>query len=410
MASTLQKQVLSNGLTVLGEPMSGIESVAFNFTLPAGTAVMPEGVCGVGNIATDWIFRGAGDKNSRQLIDAMDGMGLHRSCNVTSGNFSLGSALEASNLEEALNIYADIITQPKLDANQFELSKQLAISDVIGLDDDPRQKVMTVLSEQFYPDPLGRPTVGKLDELEQLTASHAAKLIMGHLDIGCAIFSVAGKYDFDAVCKQLEQLFPNGTHKQGPTIELGNKGDSLTHIQHEGAQVHIGLMTETIKPDHPDYYNANVAVSILSGGMSSRLFTEVREKRGLCYAVGARYSTTKFMAGINCYAGTTPQKAQETYDVIIAEFNKLKEGITDQELQIAKVGLKSSLIMQSESSNSRASGIAGDQYLLGKVRSIDEIKENLEKVSIDSVLKFLNENPFKDFTVVTIGATDISVG
>ena len=410
MALSLEKKVLSNGMIVLGEPMSGIESVAFNFTLPAGAALMPEGVCGIGNVITDWIFRGAGNRNSRQLNDALDALGLHRSSNITSGNISLGSALEASNLEETLKLYADIITKPTLDPEQFELSKQLAISDVVGLDDDPRQKVMTILSENFHPDPMGRPTIGKIDDLEKLTSDYAAELLKEHFEIGCTVFSIAGKYDLEAVCNQLEKLFPNGTAKQRPQITLGNRGQKYAHIQHEGAQVHIGLMTETIKPENPDYYNANVAVSILSGGMSSRLFTEVREKRGLCYAVGAKYSTTKHTAGINCYAGTTPQQAQETYDVIIEEFNKLKEGITDTELQIAKVGLKSSLIMQSESSSSRAAGIAGDQYLLGRVRPIEEIKENLEKVTIDSVLKFLNNNPFKDFTIVTIGATDINAG
>lgn len=410
MASQVEKYILSNGMTVLAEPMSGIESVAFNFMLPAGAALMPEGVCGVGNVITDWVFRGAGDKDSRQLIDALDGLGLHRSNNVTSGNISFGSALEASNLSAAIDLYSDIILRPKLDADQFELSRQLAISDVVGLDDDPRQKVMSILGEKFYPDPLGRSALGKLDDLENLTAHTAANIIEEYFDTGCAIFSIAGKYDFDAVCRQLETLFTDGSKKERPEIRLGSGGDKYTHIQHEGAQVHIGLMTETVRPGSDDYYNANVAVSILSGGMSSRLFTEVREKRGLCYAVGAKYSTTKYISAISCYAGTTPDKAQETYDVIVDQFDNLSKNITESELQITKVGLKSTLIMQSESSSSRASGIGGDQYLLGRVRPIDEIKENLEKVSIESVTKFLKENPFEDYTVVTIGATNINAG
>ena len=99
------------------------------------------------------------------------------------------------------------------------------------------------------------------------------------------------------------------------------------------------------------------AVSVLSGGMSARLFTEVREKRGLCYAVAARYHCLKEAAGISCYAGTTPEKAQETIDVIMAEFNRLSEGISEEEIQRAKTGLKSALILQSESSSSRAGGI-----------------------------------------------------
>ena len=137
--------------------------------------------------------------------------------------------------------------------------------------------------------------------------------------------------------------------------------------------------------------------------MSARLFTEVREKRGLCYAVGARYHGLKEAAGIACYAGTTPDKAQETLDVIIQQFDKLGDGISEEEIQRAKVGLESSLILSSESSSSRAGAIASDHYLLGRVRSLDEIKNKIEKTSVDSVLGFLRSNKFKDFTVVTVG-------
>ena len=409
MAGQLDKKVLRNGMVILGEPMAQIESAAFGFMLPAGAALMPDGACGAGSVITDWVMRGAGAMDSRQLIDALDGLGLHRNSGMTSGNISFSCAMEASSLSKALDIYADVILRPGLDAEQFELSKQLAISEVLGMDDDPRQKVMTELVARFYPDPLGRSTLGKVAELEKLTAKTTAEIIKNNFNLSKTIFTVAGKYDFKAVCKQLEELFDNERTCETSKIKIGSKGEKYTHIQHENAQVHIGLMCETIGPGHADYYNANVAISILSGGMSSRLFTEVREKRGLCYAVSARYSTVKQMSGINCYAGTTPGKSQETLDVIIAEFDKLRDGVTEDEVQRAKVGLKSTLIMQSESSSSRSGGIGGDYYLLGRVRGIDEIKEELEKVSVESVTKFLKENPFKDYTVVTIGTESVEL-
>ena len=143
--------------------------------------------------------------------------------------------------------------------------------------------------------------------------------------------------------------------------------------------------------------------------MSARLFTEVREKRGLCYAIGARYHGLKEAAGIMCYAGTTPGKAQETHDCIIGEFNRLSEGIGEEEIARAKVGLKSALILQSESSSSRASAIGYDYYMLGRVRSLDEIKNRIEATSVDSVLGFLRKKKFEDFTVVTIGPQELAV-
>jgi predicted Zn-dependent peptidase len=224
------------------------------------------------------------------------------------------------------------------------------------------------------------------------------------------IFAVAGKYDFDAVCRQLEELFNVAQPEVHKEITLGERGPKFTHQPHDGAQVHIGLMTPTATIVSADYYNAVAAVTVLSGGMSGRLFTEVREKRGLCYAVGARYHTLKQFAGISCYAGTTPDKAQETLDVITAEFGRLCDGISEDEMQRAKVGLKSSLIMQRESSSARAGGIASDYYLLGRVRSLQEIKDKLEATTVDSVLSFLGNNRFGDYTIVTIGPKEISPG
>ena len=115
------------------------------------------------------------------------------------------------------------------------------------------------------------------------------------------------------------------------------------------------------------------------------------------------------MAGICCYAGTVPEKAQETADVIIAEFNKLSGGISEEEIQRAKVGLKSTLIMQSESSYARAGAAGADYHLLGRVRELDEIKQKIEKISVDSVIDFLKRNPFGQYTVVTIGPKEIEV-
>jgi len=409
MAQRIDKKKLDNGLVILGEPMEGVESVAYGFMLPAGASCLPKGFCGAANVIGDWIFRGAGQRDNRQLGDALDGLGLQRSGGIDSAHISIGAALESSNLAAALDLYGDIILKPKLEDEQFIPAKQLAIDSVKGLDDDPRHKVMLKLKEQFYPDPLGRSTAGEIPELETLTPEATKGIIAEYFIASGTVFSVAGKYDFDKVLAQLEKLFGPAKKSKVEPIILGKKPGQYKHIQNEGAQVHIGLMTPTVRPGDKDYYNARVAIAVLSGGMSARLFTEVREKRGLCYAVGAQYHAMKEAAGIACYAGTTPDKAQQTLDVIINEFNRLAEGISEEEIQRAKVGLKAALIMQSESSSSRAGSIATDYYMLGRVRLLDEIKAEIAKTSVDSVLGFLRKKRFKEFTVVTIGPKEVKV-
>ncbi|MBC8468937.1 MAG: insulinase family protein [Planctomycetes bacterium] len=409
MTEKFDEYVLKNGMVLLGEKMEAVASVAFDFMLPAGAALLPDGCCGAGGVIAEWIFRGAGDRNSRQLGDALDGLGLARSRSVGSSHITVGAALEAGNLAQTLDLYADIILKPSLEDDQFELARQLAIDGVLSLDDEPRHKVMLKLREKFYPSPLGRSSVGDIAELKALTTEKTKQIIKDNFNLSQTIFAVAGKYDFDAVCQQIERLFKTERQENAGQVKIGSKAGKYTHLDNDGAQVHIGLMTGTVKATDEDYYNARVAVSVLSGGMSARLFTKVREERGLCYAIGARYHSLKEAAGIMCYAGTTPDKAQETLDVIIQQFNELGDGISEEEIQRAKVGLQSSLILSSESSSSRAGSIAGDYYMLGRVRSLDEIKEKIEETSVDSVLGFLRSNKFKDFTVVTIGPKQVTV-
>jgi predicted Zn-dependent peptidase len=409
MAEQQFQHVLKNGMVLLGERMDDVESVAFGFLLPAGAALLPEGYCGAANVISDWIFRGAGGKNSRQLSDALDGLGLHRTGSVGTTHTVVGAALEATHLRQALGLYADVILRANLEPEQFELAKQLAVHRVRALDDDPRQKVMLQLRQQFYPPPLGRSTLGDVDELMSLSAEKTREIVGSSFNLSQTIFAVAGKFDFDALCRQMEKLFDTDNEEALEPLAVGPQPARYTHITNESAQVHIGVMTGTVPPPDKGYYNARVAVSVLSGGMSARLFTEVREKRGLCYAIGARYHGLKDVAGIMCYAGTTPDKAQETLDVIMREFNRLGDGIGEEEMHRAKVGLKSSLILHSESTSSRAGGVGSDYYLLGRVRSLDEIKDRIEQATVDSVVSFLQHHKFGDFTVVTIGPKEITV-
>ncbi len=409
MTERLDKHILKNGMVLLGEPMEAVRSVAFDFMLPGGASRLPEGCCGAGAVIADWIFRGAGSRNSRELGDELDGLGLHRASSVNSSHITIGATLEAENLSRALELYADMILRSSLKEDQFEPAKQLAIDGVRALDDDPRQKVMLKLREQFYPAPLGRSALGEISELEALTPEATKQIIKNNFNLSETIFAVAGKYDFDAIVEQVEGLFETEARKPTEPIAPGSKDGKYTHIHNDGAQVHIGMMTETVKPTDEDYYNARVGVSVLSGGMSARLFKEVREKRGLCYAIGATYHALKEAAGIMCYAGTTPDKAQETLDVIMGEFTRLSEAVSEEEIERAKVGLKSMLVLQSESSSSRAGGTGSDYYILGRVRSLDEIKSKIEQTSVESVLGFLQTNKFKDFTVVTIGPKKVTV-
>jgi predicted Zn-dependent peptidase len=197
----------------------------------------------------------------------------------------------------------------------------------------------------------------------------------------------------------------------GPALAPPVTGDrpGYRHVFQGTAQEQIGLAYPTAALGEPGYYDARMAIEVLSGGMSGRLFTEVREKRGLCYSVRAMHGNVRGAGTVFAYAGTTPERAQDTLDVLSHELVRLAEGVTDEELARARTGLLSALIMQSEATRARAVFLARDQYLLGRVRTMDEIREAIEQVTPDSIQETLRRLPARDFTIATLGPQELKV-
>src|SRR5207244_4102056 len=152
------------------------------------------------------------------------------------------------------------------------------------------------------------------------------------------------------------------------------------------------------------------AVNVLSGGMSARLFTEVREKHGLCYAIWASYQTFKDRAAVIAYVGTTNDRGQETFDRTLAELLRLQDGIEEDEVKRLQAGLKSSLIMQDESTSARAGSMASDWHYLGRVRSFDEIQQAINTLTPDGIAGHVRKYPPKDLTIVTLGPKEMEAG
>jgi predicted Zn-dependent peptidase len=149
-------------------------------------------------------------------------------------------------------------------------------------------------------------------------------------------------------------------------------------------------------------------VPVLSGGMGARLFTEVREKRGLCYSVYASYQTFKDRACVLVYAGTTNERAQETLDVTVGELRRLEEGVNADEIERVQAGLKSSVIMQEESTSARAGVLASDWYYLGRVRLVEEIHAAINSLAPRTIVDHVRKYPARDCTIVTLGPSALT--
>lgn len=408
-AQSIHTYQLENGLTLLVERMQHVQSAAFSILTPAGTIYEPAGENGTAAAALDLMTRGAGDLDSRQLTSALDFLGVQANENVGWNFLSFSGATLAENLLEALPIYADLIRRPVMPEDQFPAVKNSAVQTLLSIEDEPQRKVFVELRERCYDDPWGRATDGRIADLQKISYQSLVDFTEQNVRPNGAMIGVAGNVDPDEVFSQVEKLFGDWAALPDREIERTPCERGINHIHHESAQTHIGIAYDSISYSHPDYLTAWAAISILSGGSSSRLFTEVREKRGLCYSVYATLNSLLEEGRVFAYAGTTTERAQETLDVMLAEIQKLAEGIDDEELRRCKARTKSSLIMQQESTASRAGSIARDWFHLQRVKTLDEIHAEVEGLSVERIIDFLNRNPLQGVTVLTIGAEPLEV-
>ena len=181
------------------------------------------------------------------------------------------------------------------------------------------------------------------------------------------------------------------------------------HLEEDSAQVQIGLAYKAPAPGADGWYENALLMGVLSGGMGARLFTEVREKRGLVYSVAAVSRAVKGFGYSLGYAGTTPERADETLEVLIHELRRIKEGVREDELERARTGLLSQLVMQGESSGARASALARDTFLLGAPRLVEDIKTSLQNIGLDDLSAYLAKHYDPQFTVLTLGPKALAV-
>lgn len=377
--------------------------------VPSGCRHDPTDQLGLANLTCEMALRGAGDRDSRALVSDLDALGVERGESVGLSHTSFWASTLADNLPAALEIYADIVRRPHLPSEQLEAGRQVCLQELRGVEDEPSQKLMQELRRRHYGDPWGRSAGGTTESVEQFTLEQVADFHAKRSVPQEAILAVAGAFDWDRIVEWVESLFGDWTNpaqEEAPT-EVAPEGDC--HLSYDSSQAHIGIAFPSVPYAHDDYFQAWGANGVLSGGMSSRLFTEVREKRGLCYTVYASLQTQKDRAAVFCYAGTTAERAQQTLEVTYQELQRLAEGVTAEELGRLKARMKSALIMQQESTHARAGVLARDWRHLGRIRSLQEVNDLVEAVTAETINDYLQRNPPSDYTIVTLGPEPLSL-
>ncbi len=409
MSKSILSHTFSNGLVLVAEPLVSLESAAFTFLVPAGCVHDPPDRSGLSGFTCEMALRGAGGRDSRRFVLDLDNLGVERHESVSAAHALFSGATLAENLPPALAIYADVFRSARLPPDQLEAGRLVMLQELRAVEDEPAQKVMIELRRRHYPQPWGRPAQGEQQALEAINIDDVRPHFHQRYRPNGTILGVAGRCDWEQLKDTVGSLLGDWKPGEAQQIVEQAPGRKYEHLPYDSSQTQIGVAYPSVAYRDPDYFQAWGAVGVLSGGSSARLFTEVRERRGLCYSVHASYSTLRDRGAVFCYAGTSADRAQETLDVILGELRRLAEGIRENELDRLKARIKSSLIMQQESSAARSSAIARDWYHLGRARTLDELERLIDQLTSGSINAYLAEHPPGDFTLVTLGSRKLEV-
>ena len=399
---------LSCGLELLVEPMSGVRSAAMTWLLPAGANREPTDLEGLGAMWADLVFRGAGGRDARQHADALDRLGVSRNAGGSTHAFRLTGTMLGDRVIAALPLYADMVLAPRFEERDVAPVRDLCLAELLALADDPHERVMLLAREWHMPPPLNRSGLGTPETLSAIDAP-AARSQWRDLarPVGSGI-AIAGAVELGPIRDELERLLGGWEGAPPDWATEGAPQRGVIHLDDDTHQVHLAVVHDAPPESSPDAVLERLLTSVLSGGMSGRLFTEVREKRGLVYSVNARYAPSRDDGRTACYAGTTPERARETLDVLLHELRRLTAqgeagGVSESEFGRALTGLKSGLVMSGESTAARASALAGDWFTLGRPRTLGERLAEIDAVSLDALNAYAARRALGEITVASIG-------
>jgi len=406
---TVVVHTLTNGLTLLIEEIPDVQSAAYDLLIPGGIITDAEESIGSSLVLAELMTRGAGAHDPVALSNAFDDLGVSHSEGAAHDRFTLRGSLLAENIDPALALVSDIVRNPHLPEEEIESIQSVLLQDIASLADNPSRRAMVELSRRYYPSPYGRSSLGTKEGILNVTGESLRKEWQKRYLPKGAVLSIAGNVKAESVIESVERSFSGWKGEATEPPPFGElQPHKEYHIEFESSQLQIVLAYPSAKVGHPLYYVAKVANQILSGGMFGRLFVEVREKRGLCYSVFSRHSASKDHGTTLVYAGTTPERAGETLEVIVKELRSLAGSVTEEELSRAKANLKASLIIGEESSASRSASNAVDWWVLNKVRTIDEIMEQIGGVTAASIDEYLSTFPSTSYMSLTLGTRSLT--
>ena len=400
-----QISVLDNGIRVAVEPMPGARSAVIVFRFAFGAKDDPIDRLGIARIAEDTAFKGTPTRDAHAVFDAFDNLGVRRGSATGVEYTEFQAQVLPRHLREVLALYCEVFRTAAFPDDQVEVSKSLTQEELKRLEDNPAQQVLYLTHQAGLGDPLGRMPMGNSETVAAIAAGGVRNFWAEQCQPGRLILSVAGGLEAAEVMDTAAEVLGEWSGDEVVEEEPHRVSVASRSIHHhkQSEQAHIGMVFGAVPRGHELYYAGNVAVSVLSGGGSSRLFTEVREKRGLAYSVGAFYRSRRGGGMISLYAGTTVDRAEETLSVCQGEIDRLGRDVTQEELNRAKTVIGGRLATTGDLPEGRAGSLSEDMFLEGKARSVSEITAGVNCVTLDQIPAYLEAFPPRPVALVALG-------
>lgn len=383
-----QRTTLDSGVTVVTERMTEVRSVSAGFWFDVGSRDESNELAGTSHFLEHLLFKGTPSRSAKDIADAFDAVGGDINAFTGKEYTCYYTRVLDEDLPMGLDVLIDMITNSLIDPSEFESERKVILEEIAMHEDAPDELVHDLYYRSMWDGhPLGRPVLGFNETIGQVSRDQVASYWRERYGAGNLVVAAAGNVDHSAL---VERVANASTHvdakktlRSGDSPEL-NFGVNVRRRPTEQAHMVVGM--PGLPRGHEDRHALALLDTVMGGGMSSRLFQEIREKRGLAYSVYSYRSMFADSGSFAVYVGTTPQNASQVIDIVSEQLSlAVEEGISEAELDRAKGHLKGSLVLSSEDPGSRMMRLGKSQLTTGEILSIDELIARVDAVTMDDV-------------------------
>ncbi len=395
---------LANGLRIASDSMTTVETASVGIWVGVGTRHEDADVNGVSHLLEHMAFKGTKRRSALDIAEEIEAVGGHLNAYTSRENTAYFAKILKDDLPLAVDVIADIIQNSTMDEKELDRERDVIIQEIGQADDTPDDIIFDRFQETAFPDQaLGRPVLGVADRIRTMERQTVVDYLRRQYSAPHMILAAAGNVDHDHLVSLAEEALSGLGADSRPAIEAARYAGGEYRETRDLEPVHIVLGFQGVSYGEDDFYSGSVLSSLFGGGMSSRLFQEVREKHGLVYSIYSFLSPYSDDGLFAVYAGTGEEHLKTLVPIVCDELCKIRETVTEDEVERARTQLKSSILMSLESTSSRCEQLARQLMIYGRPLPVDEVVGRIETVDADGVMQVARRVTSSTPTLAALG-------